>query len=633
MSKSNPKSLFITKGYTRKQTVEVSVGGIAIGGDNPIRVQTMTTTNTNNIEQTVEQTQRTIKAGAELVRITTQGLKEVESLAMVKQTLHKNGVEIPLIADIHFNPRVALAASIVADKIRVNPGNYSDKSRASTHIFSAVEYESDLKIAEEQFVELIESCKKHNTTMRIGVNHGSLSKRIMDRFGDTPAGMAESAMEFARICSKNNYSKVVLSMKSSNTRVMVQATRYLVNMMEAEGLNYPMHLGVTEAGEGEDGRIKSAVGIGALLVDGIGDTIRVSLTEEPENEIPVAQILAHLFDGWGNTETFTPTKISVNPFEYSRRETKPQLNIGGNNAPVVIAQIDEPTIGNLASWGWQYNSIDKKWEHNDSAADYILVNKSEPSQLPNTEQLPLIGRGLGLSYSLINVKDVKANTTLPNITFLEIDADGYSDHAQQVVENNPDTIIILQGSSQRSIYAIRNILFDFAATDKKNPCIVSMQIDAKNSSDFQIIAPAITGVLFIDGLADGILLQTSNKASHEVIRDTSFGILQAARVRMTKTEFISCPGCGRTLYNLNTTLQKVKQRLSHLKGLKIGVMGCIVNGPGEMADAEYGYVGSGPGKVTLYYRKEVVKKNIPEENAVDELVAIIKANGDWIERE
>ncbi len=633
MSNGNPKSLFRTEGYARRETTEVKVGSVAIGGNNPIRVQTMTTTNTNDIGQTVEQTQRAIRAGAELVRITTQGLKEVESFAMVKQTLRQGGAKTPLIADIHFNPRVALAASVVADKIRINPGNYSDKSRASSHIFSAAEYENDLNIAEEQFVKLIESCKKNGTTMRIGVNHGSLSKRIMDRFGDTPAGMAESAMEFARICSKNDYSKVVISMKSSNTRVMVHATRYLVSMMEAEGRNYPMHLGVTEAGEGEDGRIKSAVGIGALLVDGIGDTIRVSLTEEPENEIPVAQTLAHLFDGWPNAKAYIPQKISVNPFEYTRRETNPQLNIGGNNPPVVLAQIDELSVSSLGSWGWVYNSINKKWESSDNAADFIIVGKSEPSQLPNIEQLPLIGKGLSLTYSLINVKDIQAGTKLPSTTFLEIDADEYNDYAQRVIDNNPDTTIILHGSNQRSIYAIRNILFHFTATGTKNPCVVSMQIDSQSSSNFQIIASAITGSLYIDGLADGILLCAGKNVPHELVRATSFGILQAARVRMTKTEFISCPGCGRTLFNLNSTLQKVKQRLSHLKGLKIGVMGCIVNGPGEMADADYGYVGSGPGKITLYCRKEVIKKNIPEENAVNELVAIIKANGDWIEKE
>lgn len=633
MSISNLKSLYRTEGYARRQTVEVKVGSVAIGGNNPIRVQTMTTTNTNDIAQTVEQTQKVVEAGAELVRLTTQGLKEVESFAMVKQVLHQSDIKIPLIADIHFNPKVALAASVVADKIRVNPGNYSDKSRASTHIFSAAEYENDLKVAEEQFVKLIESCKKNDTTMRIGVNHGSLSKRIMDRFGDTPAGMAESAMEFARICSKNDYSKVVISMKSSNTRVMVHATRYLVSMMEAEGLNYPMHLGVTEAGEGEDGRIKSAVGIGALLIDGIGDTIRVSLTEEPENEIPVAQTLAHLYDGWPNAKANIPQKISVNPFEYTRRETNPQFNTGGNNSPAVLAQIDELSIGNLESWGWVYNSINKKWESSDNAADFIIVGKNESSQLPNKEQLPLIGKGLNLMYSLINVKDIEANTKLPNTTFLEIEADKYNNYAQLVVDNNPDAIIVLHGYNQRSIYAIRNILFHFAATGTKNPCVVSMQIDAQSPSDFQIIASAITGSLYIDGLADGILLCAGKNVPHELVRDTSFGILQAARVRMTKTEFISCPGCGRTLFNLNSTLQKVKQRLSHLKGLKIGVMGCIVNGPGEMADADYGYVGSGPGRITLYCRKEVIKKNIPEENAVDELVAIIKANGEWIERE
>jgi (E)-4-hydroxy-3-methylbut-2-enyl-diphosphate synthase len=629
MREKHSTPIFSTQGYSRRKTLEVTVGDIGFGSLNPVRVQTMTTTNTNCIDKTIEQIKRTIAAGAQMVRLTTQGLKEVENFSQIKQQLRNQGFTTPLVADIHFNPRVALAASVYADKIRINPGNFSDKSRASSQVFSAEEYETDLKYAEERFVELLNICKKHSTSMRIGVNHGSLSKRIMDRFGDTPLGMAESAMEFLRICIKHSYNKVVVSMKSSNTRVMVQATRLLVSMMEAEEMNFPLHLGVTEAGEGEDGRIKSALGIGALLIDGIGDTIRVSLTEEPENEIPVARQLATLFEGWSIGQSFVPPTINIDPFSFNPRQTKALYGVGEENPPVVMAKIQSISVELLKEWGWHFDREKQKWSSSDNAADYIVTECNDMASIPCSEQLPLVGNQPNYQYSISHIADKPS--VCPN--FLIIDAETFTGDLALQVANYPKAAIILRGEHQSSVYAVRNVLFHLHAIGVVNPCVVSIYIDAKTSSEFQLIASAIHGSLFIDGLANGILLRTSHAIRAQNVCDISFGILQAARVRMTKTEFISCPGCGRTLFNLNATLLKVKERTTHLKGLKIGVMGCIVNGPGEMADADYGYVGSGPGKVTLYRKQEIVKKNIAEKDAVDELVAIIKANDDWVDAE
>ena len=631
MSTANTNSIFSISGYTPKKTTEVKVGSVGIGGTNPIRVQTMTNTNTNAIELSVEQTKRVIEAGAELVRLTTQGLKEVESLQIIKDVLSRQYIHTPLIADIHFNPKVALAASKVAQKVRINPGNYSHKSRSSTHILTEQEYDEELTSSEKQFSILIGSCKEHDTAIRIGVNHGSLSKRIMDRYGDTPQGMATAAMEFVRMCQKQQFHKVVVSMKSSNTRIMVQATRLLVSMMQAEGFSYPIHLGVTEAGEGEDGRIKSAVGIGTLLMDGIGNTIRVSLTEDPENEIPVAQTLANLYNGWEDLpKPFIPTKVKVNPFEYSRKETAVMHGIGGHNPPVVVAKLPHLTSSLLEQYGWTYCANSKKWEQAENAADFLLVEGTARGELPDSTLLPIIGTAPNDKHKLFELNQAKINEPSENY-FLRVDADTVSDDTFSLILNHPQAVLLLQGSSEHSIYSIRNMLFHLHALSIGNPCIISLPMEAKNPSDFQLISAAIAGPLFIDGLADGIVLEAAETIPHKLIRETAFGILQASRVRITKTEFIACPGCGRTLFSLNSTLQEVKQQLAHLKGLKIAVMGCIVNGPGEMADADYGYVGSGPGKVTLYCRKEVVKKNIPQEHAVDELIAIIKEHGDWVD--
>lgn len=628
--------IFNLSGYRRKETNEVNIGGVAVGGKNPIRVQTMTTTNTNSILETVEQSIRAINAGAEYIRVTTQGVKEAKSLKEIKTELVKRGYSTPVIADIHFNPAAAIEAAKHADKIRINPGNFSDKSRTSATNLSDSEYEAELARAELRFLELLEECKRNDVAIRIGVNHGSLSQRIMNRYGDTPQGMAYSAIEFLRICRKHCFNKVVVSMKSSNTRVMVQATRYLVKLMNDEEMNYPLHLGVTEAGEGEDGRIKSAVGIGALLIDGIGDTIRVSLTEEPENEIPVAKSLVNIFSWWNNIDTKEPLSLAINPFEFLRRATNPLLNIGGENVPVVTANlsgIDSLTIENIESWGWKFNGISHEWIATDNSADYFFIGNLNTDSIPHTEQLPLIGKGC--KYDLVNVSNLlNGNSKDQNKPhFIQLDVNDLNSDSFEALKQSPRTILIVSIEDHSGFYNLRNRLMDLIQNQINNPVIIDIGVPAATNENFQIVSSAIAGPLFLDGLGDGLMISAPMCISQDVIRTTAFGILQASRVRISKTEFISCPGCGRTLFNLNQTLQVVKSRTSHLKGLKIGVMGCIVNGPGEMADSDYGYVGAGPGRVSLYRKKELVKKNIAEQDAVDELIKLIKANGDWKEKE
>ena len=700
MSNYTPTDIYNTSIYKRKPTLEVNIGGVALGGSNPIRVQTMTTTNTNQIEATVDQCISTIKAGAEYVRLTTQGVKEAQSLGLVKQELRKRGYSTPLIADIHFNPAAAMEAAQHADKIRINPGNFSDKSRTSAFTFTDDEYEKELQRAETRFLELLEICKQNDVAIRIGVNHGSLSQRIMSRYGDTPVGMAHSAMEFLRICSKHNHHKVVVSMKSSNTRIMVQATRHLYTMMREENLNYPIHLGVTEAGEGEDGRIKSAVGIGALLVDGIGDTIRVSLTEEPANEIPVAQSLVSIFEQWAQSATAAVDVIPTDPFSYKRRATSPVENIGGDNPPIVMANIQIFNYDSLTQWGWLYDNENGKWKSEENAADYIYIGDTSPDGLENSHQLPLVGTNKLCKYQLIKLSEAPKLKSSTELAFAEMDAVDITHDSIEMMKSLPKVALIITARDYNEFYALRNAIFRITTAGLTIPIVASLKFKDTSSTNFQTQTSAIAGPLFIDGLADGLMLtvnqpinqstnqsinqptnQSINQSTNQpinqstnqpinqptnqpinqptnqpinqstnqpinppadvrqagrsitqsAIRSTAFGILQASRVRITKTEFVSCPGCGRTLFNLNQTLLRVKERLAHLKGLKIGVMGCIVNGPGEMADADYGYVGSGPGKVTLYRKQEVVKKNIPEDKAVDELIELIKLNGDWVE--
>lgn len=615
--------------FKRRVTVEVMVGNTPLGGGNPIRVQTMTTTDTNNTQATVEQCIRAIEAGAEFVRITTQGIREAANLQNIKRELAARGYTTPIVADVHFNPAAALEAAKHVEKVRINPGNYVDpRAKFETVSYTDQEYADELKRIEERLLPLIDICKERGVAIRIGVNHGSLSDRIMSRYGDTPAGMVESAMEFLRIFQKHNFNSLVISMKSSNTRVMVQAVRLLVATMDAEGLNFPLHLGVTEAGDGEDGRIKSAVGIGALLADGIGDTIRVSLTEEPENEIPVARKLVNYFTSRKTSPSLKNIdSLPYNPYEYNRRVTPDVNGVGGSNPPRVFAYIDGTfTEATANAWGWQFDPVKNIWQPTDTSPDYFVVPGFESS--PNFNGLPIISEHTP-NFQLLRVDDfVNRNPSgfvLLSVTY----SDFLNPNLISALKVNQNVVLLLTTSNSNGFAEQRAAAIELMRQGISLPVVAARGYSDAEKEDFQLKAAADLGGLLIDGLIDGVML--TSPLSPEVIRNTAFAILQAARTRVTKTEYIACPGCGRTLFSLQLTLHKVRSATSHLKGLKIGVMGCIVNGPGEMADADYGYVGAGPGRITLYKGKEVVKKNIPEDQAIDELIALIKAHGDWVD--
>ena len=616
--------------YIRRKSTEVIIGEIPMGGKNPVRVQTMTTTNTNDTNATVEQCIRAAKAGAEYVRITTQGVKEASNLENIKRELINRGFNIPLIADVHFNPAAALESARHIEKVRINPGNFVDPRAKFENIdYTDEEYAQELIRIEEKFIPLLEICRNRKVAIRLGINHGSLSDRIMSRYGDTPDGMVESAMEFLRICRKHKFDDIVISMKSSNTRVMVYAVRLLISRMNQEEMYYPLHLGVTEAGDGEDGRIKSAVGIGALLSDGIGDTIRVSLTEEPENEIPVAQKLVAYFANRQTNPRIEPiAELPFNPFDYTRRATKSINGIGSQNPPVVIANLsDIKTINEdtFRQWGWSIDSESKQWKHCEIAADYLWLNKTNLAPSINTDGLPVVDSSQVLSMAEY------LSAKLSDMSFVRI---GYSNLANTEfinrLKDDTNAVLILETNNTNGFAEQRAAFVRLMEHEINAPVIIHRTYTDSNKEDFQIKSASDFGGLLIDGLGDGVIITAPSIADSEIC-STAFTILQAARTRFSKTEYISCPGCGRTLYNLQQTLQKIKAHTSNLKGLKIGVMGCIVNGPGEMADADYGYVGAGPGRITLYKGKEVVKKNIPEENAIEELVNVIKECGDWKE--
>lgn len=626
---ANSKYCTSLNGFVRRKTIEVNVGGTPLGGSNPIRVQTMTTTNTNDTIATAEQCIRAFKAGAEYVRITTQGVKEASNLENIKKELIKRGYNIPLVADIHFNPSAAIEAAKHVDKVRINPGNFVDSRAKFENInYTNEEYAVELAKIEEKLIPLISLCKERGVVMRIGVNHGSLSDRIMSRYGDTPDGMVESALEFLRICRKLKFDNIVISMKSSNTRVMVYAVRLLINRMDAEDMHYPLHLGVTEAGDGEDGRIKSAVGIGTLLADGIGDTIRVSLTEEPEYEIPVAKKLVEYFNNRESNPAIEDIKeLPYNPFEYTRRETISAGNIGANNPPIVIANISNQPMVNertLNNWGWFFNTQSNRWERKDVAADYFFVGDAKVETSIKSEQIPIIQNS-----SIISIDSLKQGVN-KNYQFIKLDYSDLKNTTNIELLKKINATIILSTSNSNGFAEQRAAFIKLIENGIKLPVIVHREYSDDDKENFQLKSASDIGALLIDGLGDGIMLAAPNIADSDIC-STAFTILQAARTRISKTEYISCPGCGRTLFNLQQTLQKVKSTTAQLKGLKIGVMGCIVNGPGEMADADYGYVGAGPGRITLYKGKEVVKKNIPEENAIEELINVIKENGDWKE--
>jgi (E)-4-hydroxy-3-methylbut-2-enyl-diphosphate synthase len=627
--------------YKRFPTRAVKVGSIGIGGDNPIRLQSMTTRDTMDTEGTVAESIRMIDAGCELVRITAPSKNEAENLANIKQALVEKGYDAPLVADIHFTPNAAEIAAKLIEKVRVNPGNYADKKKFEEIDYTDESYQAELKRIEDRFTPLVLICKEHGTAMRIGTNHGSLSDRILSRYGDTPEGMVESAMEFLRICRKHDFHEIVISMKASNTLVMVQAYRLLMKTMLDEGMNYPLHLGVTEAGDGEDGRIKSAVGIGTLLEDGIGDTIRVSLTEAPEFEIPVAKILA---DRYRDRELYPETTrraYNIDPFSYQRRETSEINNIGGKHAPVVIMNLSNRNEINPSSFfgaGYQYSVPLDKWNLNDLACDYIFIgDQTIHFDIPGT--LGIIQNGV------IWLKNTTAIRTYPcwsleqylasakkheEINFIQVQTQELTDGIVNEIKKDPTAVILLSSIHPLQVMDLRSAYLQLMSLSCKTPVIVHTQYTTDSEDEFMLNSAVDQGALFIDGLGDGIMITAPNIAL-QLVNSSAFGILQATRTRISKTEYISCPSCGRTLFDLQETTAKIRSRTSHLKGVKIGIMGCIVNGPGEMADADYGYVGTGPGKITLYKEKEVVKKNVAEDAAVDELIKLIKEYGDWVE--
>ena len=613
--------------YRRRATTTVHVGATEIGGENPIRVQSMTTTNTNDTAACVEQAKRIIEAGGELVRLTTQGRREAENLRNINSALRAEGYTTPLVADVHFNAGVADVAALYAEKVRINPGNYVDTARKFQKIEYAdeAEYQQELRKIDERLMPFIKICKENHTAVRIGVNHGSLSDRIMSRYGDTPEGIVESCMEFLRIFKREQFNDVVISIKASNTVVMVRSVRLLVSEMEKEGMSYPLHLGVTEAGEGEDGRIKSAVGIGALLADGIGDTIRVSLSEEPEAEIPVAK---HLVEYIGKKAGHLPIPgKTAADFDYlrpERRKTKAVGNIGGNNVPVVIASSLLTSQSSKTA---------------NQAPDYIYVGSNIPETL-NAETRYIADFGAYSEYITAHPdKEDKAiypifpHNAIPfigavkaNMKFLVLQYGAPSDEYIACLKAHPEVVVVCMSNHQNRLGEQRALVHELTTNGVENPVVFCQMYRHTNEEkgDFQLEAAADMGALMMDGLCDGIWLLNDGDIPADIITDTAFGILQAARLRTTKTEYISCPGCGRTLYDLRTTIARIKEATKDMKGLKIGIMGCIVNGPGEMADADYGYVGAGVGKISLYRQKECVEKNIPEDEAVEHLLKLIE---------
>ncbi|HRE40133.1 MAG TPA: (E)-4-hydroxy-3-methylbut-2-enyl-diphosphate synthase [Ignavibacteria bacterium] len=625
--------------YSRFKTREVYIGDIPLGGNNPIRIQSMTTTDTMDTVATVEQSIRIINAGADYVRITAPSIKEAKNLENIKNELRKQGYKTPLIADIHFTPNAAELAARIVEKVRVNPGNYADKKKFQIYNYTDNLYEAELERIREKFTPLVLICKEYGTAMRIGTNHGSLSDRIMSRYGDTPLGMVESALEFLRICEDNNYYNIVLSMKASNPKVMVEAYRLLVNKMIDENMNYPLHLGVTEAGEGEDGRIKSAVGIGTLLEDGLGDTIRVSLTEDPEFEIPVCKDLVERYVNRSNSKIIPDIEsLNFNPFEFNKRESLGILNTGGHNVPRVILSLRNISdFKEFKKIGYDYIPELDKWNINDIAPDYLyLGNKNIDFKLPGT-----LGKIFDLeffnsledkenSYPLMLVDELK-NYKFNSPAFIELSLDELTEENLEILKSKQNIILVVNTENENAYSELRALFLILKNENIKLPVIIKRSYTL-NEDKFMLYSSIDAGGLLLDGFGDGVWFDSINKqVSESVINSVSFGILQATRTRISKTEYISCPSCGRTLFDLQETTAMIRNKTNHLKGVKIAIMGCIVNGPGEMADADYGYVGSGPGKITLYKGKEVVKRSINSELALDKLIELIKENGDWVE--
>ncbi|GGG30260.1 (E)-4-hydroxy-3-methylbut-2-enyl-diphosphate synthase [Pontibacter amylolyticus] len=640
--------------YKRRETIEVQIGEVPMGAHHPIRVQSMTTVDTMDTLGSVEQCIRMIEAGCEYIRITAPSIKEAENLRHIKAELRRRGYNTPLVADIHFTPNAAEVAARIVEKVRINPGNYADKKKFEVIEYNDQTYQAELDRIRERFVPLVRICKEHGTAMRIGTNHGSLSDRILSRYGDTPLGMVESALEFLRICEDEQYYNIVISMKASNTQVMVQAYRLLVQKLEEEGLKpYPLHLGVTEAGEAEDGRIKSAVGIGTLLEDGLGDTVRVSLTEAPEAEAPVAKALIDRYTY--RAEKAKPIKplcnIPIDPFQYHRRETAEVENVGHQNVPRVLAdlsQLRDIQYADLKSVGHLYSMLLDKFNMNDLGADYIYTGDHPINfMLPNglKEIINYVPWQLVEDqehrHPLLTVKQYLEATQLhPKLNFIETDINGISEDLMERLRGDRTAVLVLYTDNEHAMPELRKCFFRLMNNGINTPAIIKRSYGALTPDEVQLYASTDAGGLLIDGLGDGIMLGTELLPPQEKgawlhtiekLNNLSFGILQAARTRMSKTEYISCPSCGRTLFDLQETTAMIRKRTDHLKGVKIGIMGCIVNGPGEMADADYGYVGVGKDKIALYRGQTVVKKSVPADRAVDELIELIREDEKWIE--
>jgi (E)-4-hydroxy-3-methylbut-2-enyl-diphosphate synthase len=630
--------------YSRFLTREVHIGDVPMGGSNPIRIQSMTTTDTMDTIGTVEQTIRMVESGCEYVRITAPSVKEAENLANIKKELRFRGYNVPLVADIHFTPNAAESAARIVEKVRVNPGNYADKKRFENIEYTHLAYQAELERIYKKFTPLVKICKEYGTAMRIGTNHGSLSDRIMSHYGDTPRGMVESAMEFIRMCEDLNYYNLVISMKASNTQVMVQAYRLLVETMVKEGMNYPLHLGVTEAGDGEDGRIKSAVGIGTLLEDGLGDTIRVSLTEDPEFEAPVARALADRYTKRATLQeerpVINPGTLNYNPFEYKRRVTDVVQHIGGHHHPVVMLDVSGENLKDpyfLSALGYNYSAGLDKYNMTDQAADLVYLGDGLPSfsfpgnlkQVYNHKTWFAL-RDKSNCHPLFSLEDYFECTYRdPALNLVQVDAGNYDVGKIAGLEHN--VVIVLETSAAHGMSEQRLFFAGLLERGIQVPVIIKRTYPDTSAEDLMLFAATDAGALFTDGFGDGIWISADAAVGLSVVNATSFGILQATRTRISKTEYISCPSCGRTLFDLQETTQLIRSRTDHLKGIKIGIMGCIVNGPGEMADADYGYVGTGPGKITLYRGREVVKKNVNAERALDDLIGLIKEDGNWTE--
>jgi len=650
--------------YRRLPTKEVKIGDLLLGNFHPIRIQTMTTTDTMDTIATVEQSIRCIEAGSELVRITAPSKREAENLLNIKNELRKRGYATPLVADIHFTPNAAEIAARIVEKVRINPGNYVDKKKFEQIEYTNAEYAEEIDRIRERFTPLIKICKEYGTAMRIGTNHGSLSDRIMSRYGDTPMGMVESAMEFLRIARDESYHNIVLSMKASNPQVMVQAYRLLVKTMAEEFKEcYPLHLGVTEAGDGEDGRIKSAIGIGTLMEDGLGDTIRVSLTEDPEFEIPVCKDLVKRYAvdsslpiaiGMPAGSVPSTEKISYSPFEYKKRETFAIDNIGGKHVPVVLAdlsKVDNISPQDLRSIGYSYDELTDKWNIGDAAADCVFTgNQLLNFALPGTLKVVTYYEGWLNApdkekyFPIIDadkyVDDAVRKSLRINFVMLDCYSVGYPEQPLQILfeklRNDKTAVICLSSTNKNAMQSIRRMFVELENSNINNPAIVICDSSHANMNESLIHYSVEAGALLLDGFCDGVcfghhFMNKQVKTNYKLMNSIAFGILQATRTRISKTEYISCPSCGRTLFDLQETTARIRAVTNHLKGVKIAIMGCIVNGPGEMADADFGYVGSGPGKITLYRGKDIVKRNVSSDIAVDELINLLKENDAWVE--